>query len=99
MYCNLIVTRPFNQVFTYDTGNTKVKKGQIAIVPFGKSIEVGMIVEINVSKYKKYLNQIHNAGSIMIGKYSPMAVSDYNLASNNVLPQRSCANKYRGETL
>ena len=49
MYCNLIVTRPFNQVFTYDTGNTKVKKGQIAIVPFGKSIEVGMIVEINVS--------------------------------------------------
>ena len=54
MYCNLIVTRPFNQVFTYDTGNTKVKKGQIAIVPFGKSIEIGMIVEINasVSDYK-----------------------------------------------
>ena len=47
MYCNLIVTRPFNQVFTYDTGNTKVKKGQIAIVPVGKSIEIGMIVEIS----------------------------------------------------
>ena len=43
-------------------------------------------LEINVSNYKKYLNQIHNAGSIMIGKYSPMAVSDYNVGSNHVLP-------------
>ena len=50
MYCNLIVTRPFNQVFTYDIGNAEVKKGQIAIVSFGKSLEVGMIVEIKVSK-------------------------------------------------
>ena len=59
MYCNLIVTRPFNQVFTYDTGNTKVKKGQIAIVPFGKSIEVGMIVEINVSKSDYKIKKVH----------------------------------------
>ena len=43
-------------------------------------------LEINVSNYKKYLNQIHNAGSIMIGKYSPMAVSDYNVGTNHVLP-------------
>ena len=43
-------------------------------------------LEINLSNYKKYLNQIHNAGSIMIGKYSPMAVSDYNVGSNHVLP-------------
>ena len=59
MYCNLIVTRPFNQVFTYDTGNTKVKKGQIAIVPFGKSIEVGMIVEINVSISDYKIKKVH----------------------------------------
>ena len=43
-------------------------------------------LEINVSNYKKYLNQIHNVGSIMIGKYSPMAVSDYNVGTNHVLP-------------
>ena len=43
-------------------------------------------LEINVSNYKKYLNQINNSGSIMIGKYSPMAVSDYNVGSNHVLP-------------
>ena len=43
-------------------------------------------LEINVSNCKKYLNQIYNAGSIMIGKYSPMAVSDYNVGSNHVLP-------------
>ncbi len=43
-------------------------------------------LEINVSNYKKYLNQIYNAGSVMIGKYSPMAVSDYNVGTNHVLP-------------
>ncbi len=43
-------------------------------------------LEINVSNYKKYINQIYNAGSIMIGKYSPMAVSDYNVGTNHVLP-------------
>ena len=59
MYCNLIVTRPFNQVFTYDIGNAKVKRGQIAIVPFGRSIEVGMIVEINVSKSNYNIKKVH----------------------------------------
>ena len=48
-------------------------------------------LEINVSNFKKYLNQIHNAGSIMIGKYSPMAVSDYNVGSNHVLPTNGSA--------
>ena len=50
MYCNIIVTRPFNHVFTYDVGSAKVRNGQIVLVPFGKSTEVGMIFEINVSK-------------------------------------------------
>ena len=50
MYCNIIITRPFNHVFTYDVGSAKVKKGQIVLVPFGKSTEVGMILETNVSK-------------------------------------------------
>tara|TARA_B100001250_G_scaffold411062_1_gene438844 strand:+ start:2076 stop:3341 length:1266 start_codon:yes stop_codon:yes gene_type:complete len=43
-------------------------------------------LELNINNYKKYLNKINNAGSICIGKYSPMAVSDYNVGTNHVLP-------------
>ena len=43
-------------------------------------------LELNVSNYKKYLYSIYNAGSICIGKYSPMAVTDYNAGTNHVLP-------------
>ena len=37
-------------------------------------------------KSKKYISKIYNAGSICIGKYSPMAVTDYNAGSNHTLP-------------
>jgi len=43
-------------------------------------------LELNVNNYKKYLNKINNAGSICLGKHSPMAVSDYNVGTNHVLP-------------
>ena len=43
-------------------------------------------LELNISNYKKFLNKICNSGSICIGKFSPMAVSDYNAGSNHVLP-------------
>jgi len=43
-------------------------------------------LELNISNYKKYINKIFNAGSICIGKYSPMAVTDYNVGSNHTLP-------------
>ena len=43
-------------------------------------------LEINISNYKKYISKIYNAGSICIGKYSPMAVTDYNAGSNHTLP-------------
>ena len=43
-------------------------------------------LEINISNYKKYLNRIVNAGSVCIGKYTPMAVTDYNSSSQHVLP-------------
>ena len=36
-------------------------------------------LELNVSKPKKYLNKIVNAGSICIGKFSAMAVTDYKI--------------------
>ena len=43
-------------------------------------------LELNISNYKKYINKIYNAGSVCIGRYSPMAVTDYNAGSNHTLP-------------
>ena len=43
-------------------------------------------LELNISNYKKYISKIYNAGSICIGKYSPMAVTDYNAGNNHTLP-------------
>ena len=48
-------------------------------------------LEINVSNYKKYLSKIVNAGSICIGKFSAMAVTDYNVGTNHVLPTMGSA--------
>ena len=38
---------------------------------------------MNVKNYKKYLNKIKNVGSICLGKYSAMAVTDYNAGTNH----------------
>ena len=43
-------------------------------------------LELNVSNNKKYISRIVNAGSICIGKYTPMAVTDYNSGSQHTLP-------------
>ena len=43
-------------------------------------------LEMNIAKPNKILNKIYNVGSICIGKYSPMAVTDYNAGTNHVLP-------------
>ena len=43
-------------------------------------------LELNIKNYKKIINKIHNAGSICIGKYSAMAVTDYNAGTNHILP-------------
>ena len=48
-------------------------------------------LELNISKPKKYLNKIVNAGSICIGKFSAMAVTDYNVGTNHVLPTMGSA--------
>jgi len=48
-------------------------------------------LELNVSKPKKYLNKIVNSGSICIGKFSAMAVTDYNAGTNHVLPTMGSA--------
>ncbi len=56
-------------------------------------------LEINVSNYEKYINKIFNAGSICIGKYSPMALSDYAVGTNHVLPTNSSAKFSSGLSL
>ena len=43
-------------------------------------------LELNIKNYKKILNKIFNVGSICIGNYSAMALSDYNVGTNHVLP-------------
>ncbi len=56
-------------------------------------------LELNVSNYKKYKDKIYNAGSICIGKYSPMALSDYAVGTNHVLPTNSSAKFSSGLSL
>ncbi len=48
-------------------------------------------LELNIFNYKKYLDKIYNVGSVCIGKYSPMAVTDYNSGTNHVLPTMGSA--------
>ncbi len=48
-------------------------------------------LELNIKNYKKILNKIKNAGSIALGKYAVMAMTDYNVGTNHVLPTNSTA--------
>ena len=43
-------------------------------------------LELNVKNYKKLILKIKNSGSICLGKYAVMAMSDYNVGTNHVLP-------------
>jgi len=48
-------------------------------------------LELNIRNYNNIANKIKNAGSICLGKYSAMAVTDYNAGSNHILPTNSSA--------
>ena len=48
-------------------------------------------LELNVKNYKKIVAKIKNSGSICLGKYAVMAMTDYNVGSNHVLPTNSSA--------
>ena len=43
-------------------------------------------LELNVKNYKSMVKSIKNSGSICLGKYAAMALTDYNVGSNHVLP-------------
>mgnify|MGYP003298669564 FL=1 len=84
MYYNIIVARPFDQVFTYESTEQTLNIGQIVIVPFGKAMEVGMIMEADVNKPDYTIKKIEtvikdiqlNEINIKFLKW----VSDYTLA-------------------
>ncbi len=84
MYYNIIVARPFDQVFTYESNNQTLEVGQIVIVPFGKAMEVGMVMEVDIKKPDYTIKKIE---TVIIGiqlneitiKFLKW-VSDYTLA-------------------
>ncbi len=43
-------------------------------------------LELNLKNYKSIVKSIKNSGSICLGKYAAMALTDYNVGSNHVLP-------------
>ena len=48
-------------------------------------------LELNVKNFKSLVNKIKNSGSICLGKYAVMAMTDYNVGSNHVLPTNGSA--------
>ena len=48
-------------------------------------------LELNIKNYKSYLPKIKNSGSICLGKYAVMAMTDYNVGSNHILPTNGSA--------
>ena len=48
-------------------------------------------LELNVKNYKSIVSKIKNSGSICLGKYAVMAMTDYNIGTNHVLPTNSSA--------
>jgi len=48
-------------------------------------------LELNIKNYKKIVNKIKNAGSICLGKYAIMAMTDYNVGTNHILPTNTSA--------
>ena len=48
-------------------------------------------LELNLKNYKSFIPKIKNAGSICLGKYAVMAMTDYNVGSNHILPTNGSA--------
>ena len=48
-------------------------------------------LELNIRNYKSLVPKIKNSGSICLGRYAVMAMTDYNVGSNHVLPTNGSA--------
>ena len=68
MYCNILVTKPFEKCFTYELrANQKIKRGNIVIIPFGKNKDqIGLVYQISDSLPKEIKKiKIRKVGSII----------------------------------
>jgi len=48
-------------------------------------------LELNIKNYSSFVPKIINSGSICLGKYAVMAMTDYNVGSNHILPTNGSA--------
>ena len=48
-------------------------------------------LELNTKNYNSLVPKIKNAGSVCLGKYAVMAMTDYNVGSNHILPTNGSA--------
>jgi histidinol dehydrogenase len=48
-------------------------------------------LELNVKNYNSFTPKIKNSGSVCLGKYAVMAMTDYNVGSNHILPTNGSA--------
>ena len=48
-------------------------------------------LELNIKNFKSFVKRIKNSGSICLGRYAVMAMTDYNVGSNHVLPTNGSA--------
>ena len=48
-------------------------------------------LELNIKNYKSLVSKVKNSGSICLGKYAVMAMTDYNIGSNHILPTNGSA--------
>ena len=72
-----------NGILMYISSDTKITSVVNKIAPEH--------LELNVKTYKSLVPKIKNSGSICLGKYAVMAMTDYNVGSNHVLPTNGSA--------
>ena len=84
MLYDVIVTRPFDKVFTYSSKNKELKVGQVVLVPFGKKIETGIIWNKNIEKPQHEIKEISKIIDYIILKNTTIEfikwISNYTLA-------------------
>jgi len=72
-----------NGILMYVSSDTKIMSVINKIAPEH--------LELNIKNYKSLVPKIKNSGSICLGKFAVMAMTDYNVGSNHVLPTNGSA--------
>ncbi len=87
------ISYQLKKISRYSIANTSLRNNGI-IMHIGSDKKIIEIVnqiapehlELNVKNYKTLASKIKNSGSICLGKYAIMAMTDYNVGSNHILP-------------